>query len=127
MGKRLLSQITTDDLRRTQAKLKARRGKVKTKGKQSQQTGRLAPATINRRFAFLRHVLGLAVKDDLLAKNPVSGIKFFPEAKRTRYFSDTELLRIQQQMKPDGWNLVALAIETGLRRDEQFSLRWDQV
>ena len=30
MGKRLLSQITTDDLRRTQAKLKARRGKVKT-------------------------------------------------------------------------------------------------
>lgn len=127
MGKRLLSQISVEDLRRTQARLKARRGKVKLNGKQTQQTGRLAPATINRRFAFLRHVLALAVKDDLLAKNPVSGIKFFPESKRTRYFSDIELLRIQQQMKPDGWNLVALAIETGLRRDEQFSLRWDQV
>src|SRR5439155_16190043 len=30
-------------------------------------------------------------------------------------------------MSADDWNLVALAIETGLRREEQFKLRWDQV
>ena len=69
----------------------------------------------------------MAVKDDLLIKNPGTGIKFFPEAKRTRYFSDVELNQIQQQMKPENWNLVAFAIETGMRREEQFSLRWDQV
>ena len=87
----------------------------------------LAPATINRRFAFLRHILALAVKDDLLTKNPASGIKFFPEAKRTRHFSNIELSQIQKQMKPENWNLVAFAVETGLRREEQFSLRWNQV
>ena len=127
MGKRLLSQISVEDLRRTQSRLKARRGKVKLKGTLTQRTGRLSPTTINRRFAFLRHVMALAVKDDLLTKNPVSGIKFFPEAKRTRYFSDIELAHIQQQMEPKDWNLVALAVETGLRREEQFLLRWDQV
>lgn len=25
------------------------------------------------------------------------------------------------------WELIALAVETGLRREEQFRLRWDQV
>ena len=46
-------------------------------------------ATINRHFAFLRHVLMLAVKDGKLTQNPVSGLKFFPELKRTRFFSVT--------------------------------------
>jgi len=127
MGKRLLTQITTIDLRRTQSRLKARGEIGKRKGSKIQRTGRLAPATINRRFAFIRHILALAVKDDLLIKNPASGIKFFPEAKRTRYFSDTELTQLQRQMKSEDWDLVALAIETGMRREEQFSLRWDQV
>ncbi|MCA9470240.1 MAG: site-specific integrase [Nitrospira sp.] len=127
MGKRILSQITTGDLRRIQARLKGRREKVRIYGKQTQKTGRLAPATINRRFAFLRHILPLAVKDDLLVKNPASGIKFFPEAKRTRYFSDSELDQLQKHLKPTEWDIVVFAIETGLRRNEQFSLRWDQV
>ena len=127
LGKRLLTQITTDDLRRTQSRLKARGEKGKHKGTQVRRSRGLAPATINRRFAFIRHILALAVKDGLLIKNPASGIKFFPEAKRTRYFSDMELNQIQQHMKLENWNLVAFAIETGMRREEQFSLRWDQV
>jgi len=86
-----------------------------------------AHATINRHFAFLRHVFQLAVKDGKLARNPVSGIKFFPEANRNRFFSEDELTRIQKIMSPEDWKLVAFAIETGLRREEQFNLRWDQV
>ena len=110
-----------------QAKLKARRDKVRVRGRRLQQTGRLAPTTINRRFAFLRHVLALAVKDQHLSRNPVSGITFFPETKRTRYFSDDELTKLHSHMEIAEWGIVAFAIETGLRREEQFSLRWDQV
>src|SRR5439155_11843386 len=55
------------------------------------------------------------------------GVSFFPEATRTRYLTDTELKRLKGVMSADDWNLVALAIETGLRREEQFKLRWDQV
>ena len=84
-------------------------------------------ATINRHFAFLRHVLMLAVKDGKLTQNPVSGLKFFPEVKRTRFLSGDELVRLRGVMQQGDWKLVALAIETGLRRGEQFRLRWDQV
>jgi integrase len=69
----------------------------------------------------------LAVKDGKLTQNPVSGLKFFPEVKRTRFISNEELGRLMGIMQEPDWKLVAFAIETGLRRGEQFRLRWDQV
>src|ERR1022692_1009144 len=42
-------------------------------------------------FCYLRHVLNLAIKDRLLDRNPVSGVKFLTEATTTRFLSDTEL------------------------------------
>ena len=113
IGKRFLTQVTTEDCRRIQAKIHAR--------------GRIKPATINRKFAFLRRVLMVAVKDGKLNRNPVSGLKFFPEERRTRYFSDVELKNLQTVMKPKEWAVVAFAIETGLRRGEQFGLKWPNV
>ena len=88
LGKRLLSQISASDLRRIQKQLKARGETGKRKAPNVRRARGLAPATINRRFAFIRHILTLAVTDDLLTKNPASGIKLFPEARRTRYFSN---------------------------------------
>lgn len=122
MGKRLLSQVTVDELRRIQAKMRA---KMKKGEKKSQRVW--ADATINRHFAFLRHVLMLAVKDGKLTRNPVSDIKFLPEERRTRFLTDGELATIEKIMPPKDWKLVAFAIETGLRREEQFQLRWDQL
>jgi len=113
MGKRLLSQISTDDCRRIQARMKAK--------------GHLKPSTINRYFSFLRHVLALAVKDAKLNRNPVSGVSFFPEAKLTRFLIDAELTRLQGVMPPQDWLVVVFSVETGLRRADQFKLRWDQV
>ena len=122
LGNRLLTQITVDDLRRMQARMRA---KMKKGTKQSQRLW--ADATINRHFAFLRHVLMLAVKDGKLIQNSVSSLKFLPEVKRTRFLTSEELDRIRGVMTPDDWKLVAFAIETGLRRGEQFQLRWSQV
>ena len=90
-GNRLASHITVDDLRRIQAKMRA-----KTKKAQEERTTESwADATINRHFAFLRHVLMLAVKDGKLTQNPVSSLKFFPEVKRTRFLTNEELIRLQ--------------------------------
>ena len=41
--------------------------------------------------------------------------------------SEEELIRLQGVMDPKDWKLVALAVETGLRREEQSRLRWEHV
>lgn len=122
LGKRALRDITTEDLRRIQAQLKARFDTKKPAG-----TRLKAPPTINRYFSFLRHVLMLAVKDGKLDRNPMAGVTFFPEAVKTRFLCDEEITRLRDLMKPRDWEMVAFAVETGLRRGEQFGLRWSQV
>ena len=112
-GKRLITDITTEDCRSIQAKLNAQ--------------GKWKPPTINRYMGFLRHVLMMAVTAGKLTRNPVSGVKFFPEANRVRFFSDDELLHLHDLIDPDSWKVVAFALETGLRRNEQFQLRWEHI
>jgi integrase len=125
LGKRLLGQISMEDLRLVQAKMSARKSKVQKRMKEKVRGW--SNGTINRHFSFLRHVLMLAVKDGKLTMNPVSGIKFLPEERRTRFLTDVELTQLETVMPVQYWKLVAFAIETGLRREEQFRLRWDQV
>ena len=124
----MLVDISREDCRQVQAKMRAKlKPRPANAPKEFQQKRKWSDATINRHFAFLRHVLMLAVKDSKLTRNPVSGLKFFPEVKRTRFLSDDELAPLRGVMQQGDWKLVAFAIETGLRRGEQFRLRWDQV
>ena len=128
LGKRMLVDVSREDLRLVQAKMRAKiKPLPRNVSREFQPKRRWKDATINRYFAFLRHVLMLAVKDGKLTQNPVSSLKFFPEVNRTRFLSGDELVRLQGVMQRSDWKLVAFAIETGLRRGEQFSLRWDQV
>ena len=62
----------------------------------------------------------LAFKEGWIDRNPVSGVKFFPEVNRTRFLNEDELTRFRNVMTSDDWKLVAFAIETGLRQAEQF-------
>ena len=121
LGSRMLAQITVDDIRRIQAKMRAKRKVDKEAERQ------WSDATINRHFGFLRRVFNLAIKDELLDRNPVNGIKFLPEASTIRFLRNDELTRLRDVMSPEHWQLVAFAIETGLRREEQFLLKWNQV
>ena len=118
---RLLQQIKIEDCQLIQAKLKAK-GEAKLKGK-----GRWKPATINRYFAFLRHVLMIAVKGEKLRRNPVSSVKFFPEPETIRFYSDEEIIHLHKLIPKDDWKIVAFALEEGLRKEEQFQLRWDRI
>ena len=128
LGNRMLANVSREDLRQVQAKMRAKlRPRPKNASKEFQPKRLWSDATINRHFAFLRHVLMLAIKDGKLIQNPLSGLKFFPEVKRTRFLTSEELDRLRGLMIPEDWKLVAFAIETGLRRGEQFQLQWNQV
>ncbi|MEC4680664.1 MAG: tyrosine-type recombinase/integrase, partial [Nitrospirota bacterium] len=108
-----MTDITTEDCRHLQVQLKAKE--------------QWKPPTINRDFGFLRHVLMVAVKDGKLTRNPVSGVKFFPEANRVRFFSDDELRHLHGLIDSNNWKVVVFALETGLRKSEQFQLRWEHI
>ncbi len=113
LGTRTLRQISIENCRHMQAKLYSE--------------GQWSPATINRYMAFLRRVLMVAMKEGNLEVNPVSSVKFFPEENRTRFLTDQELLNLHHHLDPDDWKVVAFALETGLRRAEQFNLRWSHI
>ena len=90
--------------------------------------GNRAPQTINRYFPCLRRILNLAIQEGLLTTNPVKGVSFFPEPSgRLRFLTDAEIGKLEENMAYLEWQVVAFALETGLRLSEQFNARWDCV
>ena len=86
------------------------------------------PQTVNRYMGFLRRVLNKAVRDGMLASNPVSRIKMFREpAGKTRFLSPEEEGMLCEKIGAPYAGWVRLAILTGMRQMEQFSLRWEHV
>ena len=121
-GHRLLSELTGEDLRGHQARMRH----TPEEG-ESRESRKWAPATINRYFSSLRRILTLAVQEGKLSRHPMKGVKFLPEPQTDRFFSDDELLRLKAVMSAVEWQHVALAIETCLRASEQFHARWEHV
>jgi integrase len=128
LGRKLLTEITTEDLRLIQRKMQTKlRQRSLNAPKDFQPKRLLSDATINRHFSYLRHVLMLALEDEKITRNPFVKFRFLAEVTTTRFLSEEELTRLRGVIAPEAWKLVAFAIETGLRREEQFRLRWDQV
>ena len=62
--------------------------------------------------------------------NPATRITLFDEESRERFLSDTEIKRFSEAVKKesqDFQDLVWLAILTGVRRSNLFSMRWDAI
>ena len=120
-----LREILPGDVERAIAKRRAegslRRGK-------HQQRRPLAPASINRELAFLRRVFNVAIADEKIESNPVKPHFFTRENnQRVRYLTDDEEQRLRMAIGEENWPVVVIALHTGLRRAEQFGLRWEYV
>lgn len=114
LGDHKLTDVKTADLERVQASLRAE--------------GRLSDSTINRYYAFIKKVMGVAVRDGLVRSNPVTGVKFFKEPKgRMLFLSDADEAKLKEVFPPEFWPYVEFAIHTGLRQSEQFHLRWEHI
>jgi len=111
-GNKSLSSISTQDVERFKARL----------------AQEVSLATANRCLALLKTIFNKAVQWGKAQANPVEGVKLFKEnGQRTRFLSEEEEDRLKAIFPPGSWPLVEIALHTGMRKGEQFNLRWTDI
>ena len=89
------------------------------------------PATINRYVATLSHMFTKAVEWDMVEEETLKRIrkaKLLPENnRRLRYLSKDESQKLVKACEIHLKPIVITALNTGMRRGEILSLKWDQV
>jgi integrase len=123
-----LDKITPEEVERFKT---SRAGECKTvRGgqKRVKTSKRLHPATVNRELACLKALFNFVIKADVLAKNPVSRIKFLAENnQQTRVLSYAEQQKYLSKASPVLRDIATLIVETGMRPEEVYTLRPENV
>ena len=118
LGDFFLDKITNDDLRTLQASL----------------AKRMAPASVNGTMAVLKMVIGDAVAEYELPRNPGQRLRALPIRKwdddNPNILSAEELGRVLAWVKkesPQHYALIVLLAFTGVRIGEASALKWDDI
>jgi len=89
------------------------------------------PATVNRYRTLLSLTFALAIRNGKLASNPVRLVKRRKENnERVRFLDDEEEIQLRAKIReahPRHEAEFDLALHTGMRRSEQYGLRWQDV
>src|SRR2546427_3285724 len=124
---RTLDEVTPAELE----KIRTERLKAPTPaaGQKGRMTKAVSPATVNREFAFLKHVYNVAIRDGKTEANPVSKLKMLRESSgRVRYLTDEEEARLMTALPTEAdRQRVTVLLHTGFRRSELLCLRWKDV
>ncbi len=100
---------------------------------QESLSGRLSFSTTNNVIKVLKMILDDAVQDDILLKNPVSGIKALKENKGAaetnhRALTEDEQRQFMKTLKGNyNYEFIALLLCTGMRFGEAAALTWRDV
>jgi integrase len=95
----------------------------------SERLKTVSPATVNREFAYLKHVFNLAIRDERTERNPVAKLKMLREPSgRVRFLSDAEEKSLREILATDeDQERLTVLVQTGLRRTEFLDLPWRDV
>ena len=89
---------------------------------------KVSDATINRDFGVLRNLLYWAVDEGYLATNPLARMPLVPERRKPRMMmSVAEEVLLLQAAAPHLRPIIIAALDTGMRRGEILSQRWEHV
>ncbi len=90
--------------------------------------GEISRAGTNRDLAALRLMLNFAIKLGLVSRNPVKGVKFLPEGPGAmRVVSHDEERTYLAAANPLLRDVATLIVETGMRPEEVFTIRPENV
>lgn len=85
-------------------------------------------ATVNRELAIVKALFNRGVEWGFLPKSPAAAVKKFKEPKRqARFFSSAEVNKMLANAENGLRPLVAVLVNTGLRREELLHLTWEDV
>jgi integrase len=93
---------------------------------------KVSPATVNRELSMLRSALDQACKWKLLPDNPAKGVTLRKDQPRKvpgilREPERNRLMQVLSQRNDRLSIMVELALNTGLKRNELFALRWKDI
>jgi integrase len=145
LGKKRLSAISLDDLKRLQAKLLSTpaqqpSGERKRKSHETEndvkpkkyRTSPLKQGTVNRIMAVVLHMLNEAVRDGYISASPGRSLRMFPAPKpRDIFLSPEQLRRILDSADAEqnayAGALIKIALLTGRRIGELRTAQWDNL
>ena len=87
-------------------------------------------ASINKEMACLRHMLHKAVQWKKIEQNPFErgeSLRLKENNQRLRFLSEDEITRLRDASVPYLKNIVDCALNSGMRKGEILSLRWEQI
>jgi integrase len=123
-----LDRITSDDIERFKTLRASEFKTVKSKRNRVQTKSRLRPATVNRELACLKALFNFAIKADVIAKNPVTKVKFLAENnQQNRVLSYKEQKAYLDNVTITLRDIATLILETGMRPEEVYSLQPENV
>lgn len=124
LGSENIERIQPGDIERVKAAW------LESGGKKNGKVTPLAPATVNRRLAFLKTLFGKAVRDGLTERNPLAQrrVKMMREAApRDRFLTPEEELALKEHLPRVEWLAWVVAVQTGLRMSEQLERTREDV
>jgi integrase len=123
MGNRHLQEITTKQIEDYKS-MRHRRGKYKRGSKVKS----ISEATINRELCAIKVILRKAAEWGHISESPARGVKTFKEQPQApKLLEQEEVARLLEATPEHLKALVSCIIYAGLRRDELFHLRWEDV
>jgi integrase len=96
---------------------------------QQHRIQKVAPATVNRETALLKHMFNMAERWGMHhGRNPVRLVKFLPENNlQFQTVSEDDETRLLESSPPYLRELILFAINTGLRCGDLLDLTWEEV
>ena len=86
------------------------------------------PASVNRVVALMKRIYNLALREELVDKNPCFKVTMLPENnKMDRVISHDQFERLISLLPLHAANIVTTAYYTGMRAGEILNLTWDKV
>jgi len=86
------------------------------------------PATVNRMLALMKRIYNLAIREEMVERNPCFKVSMLPENnKRDRVITHAQFEAILSHLPKHAADIVTTAYHTGMRAGEIFGLTWDRV